>query len=74
MNATIFALLLLLNLAMHNAAEQSSETDMDDTLLIPEINRGRCIEEGKWCPKKAPCCGRLECKGPSPKQKKCTRP
>nr|B1P1B3.1 RecName: Full=U5-theraphotoxin-Cg1a; Short=U5-TRTX-Cg1a; AltName: Full=Jingzhaotoxin-52; Short=JZTX-52; AltName: Full=Peptide F1-27.45; Flags: Precursor [Chilobrachys guangxiensis]ABY71663.1 cystine knot toxin [Chilobrachys guangxiensis] len=74
MNATIFALLLLLNLAMYNAAEQSSETDMDDTLLIPENYRKGCFKEGHSCPKTAPCCRPLVCKGPSPNTKKCTRP
>uniref|UniRef100_A0A482ZA29 U44-Theraphotoxin-Sfo1a_1 n=1 Tax=Selenotholus foelschei TaxID=1905327 RepID=A0A482ZA29_9ARAC len=73
MNVTIFALLLVLNLVMSNAAEESFGTEIEDTLPIPENYRG-CLREGRPCPKTAPCCRPLVCKGPSPRRKVCARP
>uniref|UniRef100_A0A482Z9J5 U40-Theraphotoxin-Ct1a_1 n=1 Tax=Coremiocnemis tropix TaxID=1904443 RepID=A0A482Z9J5_CORTR len=73
MNVTIFALLLVLNLVMSNPAEESFGTEIEDTLPISENYRG-CRALGRPCPKKAPCCKNLECKGPTPGTKVCVRP
>nr|B3FIU2.1 RecName: Full=U12-theraphotoxin-Hs1a; Short=U12-TRTX-Hs1a; AltName: Full=Huwentoxin-10a; AltName: Full=Huwentoxin-Xa; Short=HwTx-Xa; Flags: Precursor [Cyriopagopus schmidti]ABY77739.1 HWTX-Xa precursor [Cyriopagopus schmidti] len=73
MNVKILLLLVGLNLVMHSNATGDSETNPAETLFIEEIFRRGCFKEGKWCPKSAPCCAPLKCKGPSIKQQKCVR-